>query len=235
MKPYRLRWIASLGAVVFLAAAAALTAAQAPAAPAEKPPAFRLSPGDTIDINFFFNQELNTSAQIRPDGRLNLPLVGDVELAGKSVPQAVSDLDAAYTPHLKTPAIAIVVRIFASQKVYVGGEVTRPGMIPILGDMHVFDAIMEAGGIKTTGKTSSVVLLRRGDDGTRTMSVLRLRDGKGNPALESNMALRPFDVILVPETRIARVDRWVDQHIRQVVPFVLTAGFTYLFNGTVIP
>jgi protein involved in polysaccharide export with SLBB domain len=212
--------------------------ASAPPAPPETAgrtlPEFRLSPGDVIEIKFFYNEELNDSVQIRPDGRLALPLVGDVELAGKSVAEATRHLETIYVPHLKTPAVTIVVRVFASQKVYVGGEVVRPGVISITGEMRVFDALMEAGGVKRTGKTDSVVLVRKNPGGGRTLRVLRLRDSKGAPSAEADLALQPFDALLVPETKIARVDRWVDQHIRQAVPVVITAGFSYLFNAQVV-
>jgi hypothetical protein len=79
-----------------------------------------------------------------------------------------------------------------------------------------------------------VVLVRKNPGGGRTLRVLRLRDSKGAPSAEADLALQPFDALLVPETKIARVDRWVDQHIRQAVPVVITAGFSYLFNAQVV-
>ena len=195
---------------------------------------FRLSPGDVIELKFFYNPELNDSMQIRPDGRIALPLIGDVDLRNKTVAEASKMLETLYAPFLKTPSVTIQVRGFASQKVYVGGEVFRPGVISLAGELTILDAIMEAGGAKHTGKKSSAVLLRKGEDGSRVLQVISLRGSKGEPSRASAMLLRPFDVVLVPETRIARVDRWVDQNIRQVIPLSLTAGFSYLFNPQVL-
>jgi polysaccharide export outer membrane protein len=200
----------------------------------DQSPEFRLSPGDVIEIKFFYNSELNDSMQIRPDGCIALPLIGDVELRNKTVAEASKMLEALYAPFLKTPSVTIQVRGFASQKVYVGGEVFRPGAISLAGELTILDAIMEAGGAKHTGKKSSAILLRKGENGLRVMQVISLRNSKGEPSRAAAMLLRPFDVVLVPETGIARVDRWVDQNIRQVIPISLSAGFSYLFNPQVL-
>lgn len=197
--------------------------------PRVNPPGpYRLGAGDEIEIRFFFNPELNDRLQIRPDGRISLPFIGEVEMAGKSVEEAVAGLEQLYAKHLTTPRIWIQVRQYASQKVFVTGEVVRPGVLPLMTEVTVMDAIGEAGGIKHTGARSAV-LIRRGTDGNPVVHKLTLwKNGKPGP--EAMMLLRPFDVVMVPESKIARVDRWVDQHIRQLNPAMMSLGFSYLAN-----
>jgi polysaccharide biosynthesis/export protein len=190
---------------------------------------YRLTEGDAIEVRLFYNPELNEQVQIRPDGHISLVLVGDVEIAGKTIPEAVVMLQGLYAKQLRTPQVTIQVRNFASQKVFVTGEVFRPGIINLPGTMTVLEAIAEAGGIRATGNSKVAVLVRKTPDGLPQGYRLVLSSG-GAPTEQASTPLGPFDVVMVPESRIARVDRWVDQHIRQLVPVTLTAGFAYLIG-----
>lgn len=196
---------------------------------------FRLSPGDVIEIKFFYNPELDETVQIRPDGHISMPLVGEMDLNGKTVEETTSYLDQSYHKYLKTPSITLQVKSYGSQKVYVGGEVPHPGAIALIGKLTVLDALMEAGGPRHTGNDSTVVLLRKNQRGTASIYKVSLKTKGKEPSPASTMVLMPFDVVLVPESRVARVDRWVDQNIRQMVPAFITTGFTYLQSTAVLP
>ncbi|WP_321471614.1 polysaccharide biosynthesis/export family protein [uncultured Paludibaculum sp.] len=205
--------------------------AQTPAAPTNAEPPFRLSPGDTIDVRLFFNPELNESAQIRPDGYLSLHVAGEVLLAGKTVAEASTMLEDLYKKEIRTPRVLIQVRSYAARKIYITGEVLKPGLVNIAGPMTVLDAIGEAGGVKNTGDRKLAVLIRKGADGKpEGRKVALFIHGTMSP--EASTQLRPFDVVMIPESRIARIDRWVDQHIRQLIPINASAGFTYLTQGS---
>jgi len=227
----------SLALVVCVASHAAAQSGDQAAATrqeAQSVPEYRLAAGDSIEINFYYDPEINQKVQIRPDGRVSLPLVGEVELARKTVPDAVKDLEALYSKELTTPSISLQVVGYASQKFYVGGEVQRPGPFPLPGELTVLDAVMEAGGIKHTGKTNEVVLIRN-SGGTGVMRYVSLKNRNGAASEAAKTVLQPFDVVLVPETKIARADRWVDQYLKQLNPASLNAGFTYLFGQAFIP
>lgn len=191
---------------------------------------FRLSPGDVIEAKFFYNPELDDSLEIRPDGMISMPLIGELSVDGLTITETRLRLEELYKPILKQPSITVHVRNYAAQKIYVGGEVLRPGVIALKGELTLLDAIMETGGTKLTGSDSKVVLIRKDADGQAVRYELAMQpeDGTG-PA--GDVKLQPFDVVLVPETKIARVDRWVDQYIRQIIPITLSAGFTYLKSG----
>jgi|SRR5215469_10404085 len=196
---------------------------------------FRLGAGDSVEVRFFYNPELNENVQIRPDGHLSLQLVGDVDLGSLTISEATAKLDELYLKYLKTPTVSLQVRSYASQKVYVTGEVNRPGVVPVPGKMSVLDAIMEAGGTTHTGNTSSVILVRKGEEGKPVVHKISLKNINNEPSQASLTLLQPYDVIMVPETKIAHLDRWVDQHLRQLVPVGMNAGFSYLAGTSVVP
>lgn len=190
---------------------------------------YRLSPGDVIEIRLFFNSELNENVQIRPDGRVALQLIGDVPLSGLTLQDATTMLNRAYLKEVLTPRVSIQVRGYGAQKVYVTGEVEKPGVINVPGPMSVYDAISEAGGVKLTGTTSAIYLFRKGPEGQpleRRLSLFR----NGHLTEDASIQLNPFDVIMVPESKIAHANRWVDQHIRRMIPVTITAGFAYLLQ-----
>lgn len=204
-------------------------------------PVFVLSPGDTVELKFFNNPDFNDTLQIRPDGMVSLPVIGEVKLAGRTIPEVVSEIKERYAPTLAKPDVSMNVKLYARRKVFVSGEVNRPGSIAIPGNMSIFEAIVEAGGIKPTGSRKTVYLLRRGKDGNPTMQGVSLEVPNGKPGsqqatnpskdlLASITPLEPFDVVIVPESGVSKANRWIDQHIRQMIPVFLSAGFSYLFN-----
>lgn len=230
----------SISIVLTLALASVLPAQTQPApestAPIADPStngasAYRLEPGDTIEARFFFNPELNDTVQIRPDGRISMQLVGEIVVGGKTIAESVQTIQEAYSKELKTPRVMLQVRNFVGLKVYVTGEVNRPGVVTLPGQMSVMGAIADAGGVRLTGNRKKVMLVRKGPDGIPVMKALTLlADGKLAP--DAYLQLRPYDIVLVPETRITRMDRWVEQYIKGLNPVNLSAGFTYLYNKT---
>jgi polysaccharide export outer membrane protein len=206
---------------------------------------FILSAGDVVDVTYFYQPELNMSLQVRPDGLVSFPLVGDLKLAGRSITAVNRELKERYKPELAEGKNDVVVNVksYARRKVFVSGEVNRPGSMAIPGDMTVFEAIVEAGGIRPTGNRKIVYLLRRGSDGNPVLQEVsldvpvKLAVGQAPMAkapagtlFAAMTVLEPFDVVLVPESKVSRANRWVDQHIRQMIPALITAGFSYLFN-----
>jgi protein involved in polysaccharide export with SLBB domain len=240
---------AALAAAIVMAspvfvAAVAPQPPPAGASPAQPPPAlqpdlYRLAQGDVIEVRLFYNPELNEQMQIRPDGHISLSLIGDADVAGKTIPEAAAMLEKLYASEVRTPKVVIQVRTFSGQKVYVTGEVIRPGVINLPRAMTVFEAISEAGGVKPTGNTKLAILIRKGPDGLPKGYRLALSKG-GAPTAAASTILGSFDVVMIPESKTSRVDRWVDQNIRQLIPVTLSAGFSYVIarqtgGGTVVP
>jgi polysaccharide biosynthesis/export protein len=190
---------------------------------------YRLAPGDVVLVRFFFNPELNEEVQIRPDGRFSMQLIGEVEAGGRTVTSVVEELEKRYATEIKSPRITVQVRSYGGQKVFVTGEVVRPGVVSLIGGLNVVSAIGEAGGVRQAGKTKSVILIRRGADGKPVARQLSL-GSQSNPLADAGIALQPFDVLIVPPRVIAKIDRFVDEYLRQANPVNLNAGFNYLYN-----
>lgn len=190
-----------------------------------------MSPGDTIDVKFFYNKELNDTVQVRPDGFVSLQLVGEVPVGGKTVPEAVKNLERMYAEFLVTPSVAVQVRSYGPRRAYVGGEVERPSVVNLLESTTVLDAVIEAGGIKRSGNRSSVLLIRKGPDGRPTLESINLQNVNKKPSAAALTVLQPYDVVLIPETKISKLNRWVDQYVRQMSPVILTGGFSYFLGG----
>jgi protein involved in polysaccharide export with SLBB domain len=158
-------------------------------------------------------------------------LLDDVEAAGLTVPELDARLTAGYQRFFQEPLVSVLVRSFTNHRVFVGGEVGKPGPIPINGDVKALEAILLAGGFTPTARLDSVILLR--NDGKERAVVQKL-NFKDTLSKGGDIALQPFDVLFVPLSRIAKVDRFVDQYVRQLIPISLTAGFTYVLGGSVV-
>jgi protein involved in polysaccharide export with SLBB domain len=193
--------------------------------PATPVTAYKLVPGDLLSIRFYGNAELNEDVPIRPDGGISLPFVGDVKAAGLTPAELNQDLTHRYTGELRSPQIVVVVKEFGSQRVWVGGEVSKPGMIVMRGPVSLFAALQEAGGLLPTARPQQVVLIRPDGDGHplgRTIDVRPLQSG-ARP--EQDVMLQAMDVVFVPRSRISSVDVFVDQYIKQLLPVSPGLGF----------
>jgi polysaccharide export outer membrane protein len=190
---------------------------------------YRLQPGDELDIRFYYNPELNTSVLIRPDGRISIPLANEVQAAGLTPNGLTQQLRSAFERELRRPELTVIVRSFNSQKVFVGGEVQTPGVVQALGPLTVLQSVTQAGGFKETARLNEVLVIRR-DPAAQDPIVIPVDIGAVVDGTQTNqdIALMPFDVVYVPKSPIANVNKFVDQYIRQNIPFGF--GLTYGFG-----
>ena len=184
-----------------------------------------LQSGDALRVRFAYWPELNEEQVIRPDGKIAMPLVGEIEAAGLNPEQLREELLKRYSSKVKDPDITVIVRSMDSRRVYVGGEVKTPGVISMPGRLTLLQAIMQAGGfMKESAKLSSVIVVRQqtGKQQVRSVDVRKmLKSPEGAPFF-----LAPFDIVFVPRTNIDRVDQWVEQYINRVIPRNIYASFT---------
>lgn len=187
----------------------------------EAEPEYLLYPGDQIDVRTPSAPELNQSLTVGPDGRVAMPLVGQVMAADRTLYELESELVAAYTPILRRPEVEVVLRQAGPLKVWVDGEVRQPGVYDMPGDIDVHQAVIMAGGFLPSARRNEVGLIRRGPGGTRMM---RRVDLSGND--REHVAVRRMDVVYVPRTTLAEVAVFFSQ-IRDALPI----GFNYTING----
>lgn len=193
--------------------------------------ALLLRAGDVLEIQFIHWPELNQNQAIRPDGKLSLPLVGEQHAEGRTPAQFRDQLLEAYRDKLKDPEINVVVSGLESHRVYVGGEVQAPGVIPLTGRMTPLQAIMQAGGhIKESAQMSNVVVLRREGEQQYAMAI-DLAKPMRTPQSEA-FFLEPYDIVYVPRTGIDRVNQWVEQYINRIIPRNLHYTFSEVANDS---
>jgi protein involved in polysaccharide export with SLBB domain len=180
-------------------------------------PEVRLSPGDVLEIKFFYTPELNSIQSIRPDGKIALQLVGEVNAEGKTPGELKAELQSSYSKYVSQLDVTIVVQSLHNRKIFVGGQVETPGSVPMPGSLTVLEALMQAGGVTVESGKYDTVLVIRNVDGFWVGGKLNLDQilrGEEIPSYQ----LKPLDIVYVPETHISEVNRWVDQNINRIMP-----------------
>lgn len=186
---------------------------------------YRLKPGDELEVKLPFTPELNDRQQIGPDGTITLPLIGSTRAAGRSLDELTGDLRQHYRRHLRDPEVHVVPRTFGSQKIFVGGEVTRPGLLDLPGRIGVIEAITMAGGLTEKAGADDVAVIRRNAQGVPMLRIVNLKAFVADPG-GADVPLRGFDMVFVPRSSIAEVDLFIDQYINKVLPFDRSASYS---------
>ena len=195
----------------------------------EGPAEYVLQHGDSLDIKFFYYPDLNESVTVRPDGRISLQLIGEVDAAGLAPAELDRVLTEKYSKVLRYKEVAVIVKEFAAQRVYVGGEVNLPGSIRVSGRLTSLQAIIQAGGFKDTAELRNVVILRNAGTGKPKFMTVNLEDGLAAGG-QNDVFLRSYDVVFVPKTTIAKMNQFVDQYIDKLIPISRSFGFNYVYN-----
>ena len=193
------------------------------------PPSTRpstLRPGDRIEMKFPYAAEFNDTQNIRADGQITMTLIGDVQASGRTPAELSNTLREAYATQLKYPQVTVIVRESYQRKVFIAGEVEKPGLVDMPTDMDLFQAVMASGGFKTTFAETRQVLVVRQVDGKRVGYKIDVEEWlKG--AEYTPFMLQPQDIVFVPRTTITNVNNFIDQHISNLIP---QTGFI-LFNA----
>jgi len=190
-------------------------------------PEYRIGAGDGLEIKFFLTPELGERVTVRPDGKISLMFAPNILAEGLTAEELAADIRASYAPHVKQIDLVVLVRSFASQKAFVGGEVGAPGAVLLSGNETVLQVLSSVGWV-TPAAGDTVVLVRR-DPVLQGERAFRINFGELRRGINmaQNIVIHPKDVLLVPPSDITSVDRWVDQNIRQVLPVPVSTGAYY--------
>ena len=183
---------------------------------------YRIVPYDQINIRFPYHpeQDPKTMIVVQPDGNINLDAVGTIKAAGLTPDELGGVIVEKVSNRLRDPQVAVTVAQYAPRKVFVGGEVNQPGPVLIQEGMTPLQAIFDRGGFKDTAQRDGVVLIR--DAGSESPQIGRidlftsLENGK--PEV---ITLLTNDMIYVPMSGIGRVNTWIRQHLREILPMEL--------------
>lgn len=189
------------------------------------PSEYRIQAGDQMEIKFFYTPELNELVTVRPDGRISLQLVQDITAAGLSPAELTQTLIKRYARELKHPEIAVIMRTFEGQRIFVDGEVHKPGLVSYTTHMTLLQSVSVAGGLKDTARSDEILLLRRGPEGKPEIFTLDLTHVFDGSDTGQDISLRPFDIVYVPKSAIASLNLWVDQYLRQSIPIGFGLGY----------
>lgn len=161
------------------------------------PPEFRVGPGDVLQIDVWKEKELSGDVVVRPDGRISLPLLKDLEVTGMTPMEIQKALTEKLGKFVSAPDVTVVVKQIHSKKVYLVGQVNKVGPLPLLSPMTVAQALSEAGG-PTEYANSKRILVLRDENGKQIRFTFNYKDFLKGQALEENIALKPGDTIVVP-------------------------------------
>ncbi len=155
-----------------------------------------IGPTDALEVNVWKEPDVTRAVTVRPDGKISLPLINDVQAAGLTPMELASKIEEALKRFITNPQVTVTVTAPNSQKVFVVGEVTRPGEVKLLPGMTVLDALASAGGPTQFANSKKITLLRT--EGAKKVRYPFNYNAalKGN--LNQNIALKPGDTIVVP-------------------------------------
>jgi len=167
------------------------------ASPEASDPAYVIGPEDVLDISVWREPEVSRVVPVRPDGRISLPLIHDVEAAGMSPQQLGVSVTEKLRKYITDPQVTVMVTAMNSQRVFVVGEVLRAGAFPLLPAMTVLQALSSAGGFTTFANVKKVRVVRT-RNGKQVEIPFNYRDVLKGEKPDQNIKLEPGDTIIVP-------------------------------------
>lgn len=158
---------------------------------------YKIGPQDVVRIDVWKEPEISRTIPVRPDGKISVPLLNDVQAAGLTAMELAASLRESLSKYLNNPQVTVTVTEINSRRIYITGEVNRPGSFPLLTDMTVLQGLSSAGGFTQFAKLKSIYVLRT-ENGKQVKHPFNYKEAiKGNNP-EQNIALQAGDIIVVP-------------------------------------
>jgi polysaccharide biosynthesis/export protein len=168
-----------------------------PVTPATTDPAYVIGPEDVIDINVWKEPDMTRLVPVRPDGKISLPLINDVQAAGSTPQQLAATVTEKLRKFLTEPQVTVIVTATNSQRVFVVGEVLRAGAFPLIPGMTVLQALASAGGFTTFADVKKIHVMRL-VNGKHTELPFNYREVLKGDNPDQNIKLEPGDTVVVP-------------------------------------
>ncbi len=192
----------------FLAISPMLVCAQESAANAVPPaaaaskgatddPNYRIGPLDVLDVSVWKEPDVSRQVPVRPDGKISLPLLNDVQAAGLTPAQLGAQVTEGLGRYMTDPQVTVIVTEINSQRIYMLGEIARPGAYVLLPGMTVLQALSNAGGFTPFSNLKNIHVLRQ-ENGKQNKLFFNYKDVLSGKHTEQNIELKPGDTIVVP-------------------------------------
>lgn len=193
------RIVAGLALGTGLAALAAAEPTQDPpqAPGSEERSEYRIGPGDTLQLFVWKEPDLTRDVTVRLDGKITVPLLGDVEASGRTPQQLAADVTTKLARFFESPQVTVGVVQGGAGRFYVLGLVNQPGAFPLTSRTTLVQALAQAGGFKEFAKQDRIVVVREDKD-QQSFITVNYKKLEGATDVSQNIALRPGDTILVP-------------------------------------
>jgi polysaccharide export outer membrane protein len=161
------------------------------------PPGYVIGAEDVLSIVFWRDKDMSADVVVRPDGKISLPLLNDVDAAGLTPDQLRNELVKAASKYVEDPNATVVVKEIHSRKVFITGNVAKAGTYPLMGDMNVLQLIALAGGLAEYADSKNITIMR--SEGGRQQSFkFNYKDVTKQKHVEQNIVLKPGDTVIVP-------------------------------------
>ena len=185
-----------LCALAFAVPAAAQEGGTAPTG-VTPPPDYVVGPEDVLAVVFWREQNLSAEVVVRPDGKISLPLLNDIDVAGLTPDQVRERIVEKAADFVDEPTATIVVKQIHSRKIFITGSVERPGPFPLMQPTTVLQLIAMAGGLREFANASDIVVVRL-ENGQQVTYEFNYNDVKNRRNLAQNIVLKPGDTVIVP-------------------------------------
>ena len=170
---------------------------------------YRLQPGDVLEIQYRYSPEFNQTVTVQPDGYITLEVGGDLKVAGMTVDQMRQAILKKASTRLQDPIATVILKEFQKPYFVVAGEVAQPGKIEMRERVTAIQAIMLAGGMKESAKSSQVVVFRKINSDIAEVKLLNLKTIRRTSDLENDLTLQPGDMVFVPRDKISKIERFM--------------------------
>jgi polysaccharide export outer membrane protein len=165
--------------------------------PATEDPNYIIGPEDEVIVNVWREADISRSVPVRPDGKISLPLLNDVQASGLTPMQLGSEITTRLKKFIAEPQVTIIVSRVNSQRIYIVGEVNHAGAFALVPNMTVLEAISSAGGCSPFAKQSKIYILRL-ENGHEIRRPFNFKQVLSGQRMEQNILLKPGDTIVVP-------------------------------------
>jgi polysaccharide biosynthesis/export protein len=170
---------------------------------------YRLQPGDVLEVSFRYSPEFNQTVTVQPDGYISLEISGDLKVAGTTVEEARRMILKKASERLQDPVATVMLKEFQRPYFVVAGEVAQPGRIEMRERVTALQAIMLAGGMKESAKSSQVVVFRKINSDMAEVKLLNLKSIRRTSDLENDLTLQPGDMVFVPRDKMTKIERFM--------------------------
>jgi len=164
---------------------------------AEAPADYIIGPEDVLSVVYWRDKDMTSEVAVRSDGKISLPLLNDVQAAGLTPKQLRDWLVEASKEYFEDPAVSVGVKLMNSRKVFITGEVHKPGPYPLVGPTTVLELISLAGGLKDYADRKNILIVRN-ENGRQTSYLFNYKDVVSRKNLGQNIELKPHDTVIVP-------------------------------------